>query len=135
MNDISTNAFNEIDPRNEKFVEKNTDIVEEIYALMKQKGINSQKELAQLLEKKESEVSKLLSGVQNMTLRSITNLEIALGVDIITTVSKAKVIQVSEKKQQKALSQEKILVNQIEVRPKKKHKPKTSPVKKTTPTK
>lgn len=97
MSDLITNAFNKIDPRNEKFVEKNTDIVEEIYALMKQKGINSQKELAKLLEKKESEVSKLLSGIQNMTLRSITNLEIALGVDIITTVSKAKELQVSEK--------------------------------------
>lgn len=90
MSDLITNAFNDIDPRNEKFVEKNTDIVEEIYALMEQHGINSQKELAKLLEKKESEVSKLLSGIQNMTLRSITNLEVALGTDIILTTSKAK---------------------------------------------
>lgn len=90
MSDLITNAFNEIDPRNEKFVEKNTDIVEEIYALMEQNGINSQKELSKLLEKKESEVSKLLSGIQNMTLRSITNLEVALGQDIILTSSRAK---------------------------------------------
>lgn len=90
MSDLITNAFNEIDPKNEKFIEKNTDIVEEIYALMEQYGVNSQKELAQLLGKKESEVSKLLSGVQNMTLRSITNLEVALGTDIIFTASRAK---------------------------------------------
>lgn len=90
MSDLITNAFNEIDPRNEKFIEKNTDIVEEIYALMEQHGVNSQKELAKLLGKKESEVSKLLTGVQNMTLRSITNLEVALGTDIIMTASKAK---------------------------------------------
>lgn len=90
MSELITNAFNEIDPKNEKFIEKNTDIVEEIYALMEQNGVNSQKELAQLLGKKESEVSKLLSGVQNMTLRSITNLEVALGADIIFTASKAK---------------------------------------------
>lgn len=90
MSELITNAFNEIDPKNEKFIEKNIDIVEEIYALMEQHGVNSQKELAQLLGKKESEVSKLLSGVQNMTLRSITNLEVALGTDIILTASKAK---------------------------------------------
>jgi antitoxin component HigA of HigAB toxin-antitoxin module len=90
MSELITNAFNEIDPRNEKFIEKNTDIVEEIYALMEQHGVNSQKELAKLLGKKESEVSKLLTGVQNMTLRSITNLEVALGTDIIMTASKAK---------------------------------------------
>ena len=90
MSDLITNAFNDIDPRNEKFVEKNTDIVEEIFALMEQNGINSQKELAKLLEKKESEVSKLLSGIQNLTLRSITNLEGALGQDIILTGSKAQ---------------------------------------------
>ncbi|PWH85706.1 helix-turn-helix domain-containing protein [Brumimicrobium oceani] len=90
MSDLITNAFNEIDPRNEKFIEKNTDIVEEIYALMEQHGVKSQKELAKLLGKKESEVSKLLTGVQNMTLRSITNMEVALGKDIIMTASKAK---------------------------------------------
>nr|WP_299206390.1 helix-turn-helix transcriptional regulator [uncultured Brumimicrobium sp.] len=90
MSDLITNAFNEIDPRNEKFIEKNTDIVEEIYALMEQHGVKSQKELAKLLGKKESEVSKLLTGIQNMTLRSITNLEVALGTDIIMTASKAK---------------------------------------------
>jgi predicted XRE-type DNA-binding protein len=91
MSDLITNAFNEIDPRNERFIEKNTDIVEEIYALMEQHGVKSQKELAKLLGKKESEVSKLLTGIQNMTLRSITNLEVALGTDIILTASKAKV--------------------------------------------
>ena len=90
MSDLITNAFNNLDPKNEKFVEKNIDIVEEIYALMQQIGIVSQKELAKLMEKKESEVSKLLSGIQNMTLRSITNLEVALGQDIILTASKAK---------------------------------------------
>lgn len=90
MSDLITNAFNEIDPRNEKFIEKNTDIVEEVYALMEKYGVNSQKELAKLLGKKESEVSKLLTGIQNMTLRSITNLEVALGTDIILTASKAK---------------------------------------------
>lgn len=90
MSELITNAFNEIDPKNEKFIKKNTDIVEEIYALMKAAGISSQKEFAHLIGKKESEVSKFLSGFHNMTLRSITALEVALGKDIIVTSSNAK---------------------------------------------
>lgn len=90
MSDIINNAFANIDPYNKKFVEKNTDIVEEIFRIMEENGINSQKELAQLLNKKESEISKVLSGLHNMTLRSITSLEVALGTDIILTNSKAK---------------------------------------------
>lgn len=90
MSEIINNAFRNIDPRNKKFIEKNMDIVEEVYSIMEQKGIDSQKELAALCGKKESELSKLLSGMQNMTLRSITALEVALGEDIILVSHKAK---------------------------------------------
>lgn len=89
MSDIIKNAFANIDPNNKKFVEKNTDIVEEIYALLESKGL-TQKELAKKLDKKESEVSKWLSGMQNLTLRSITKMEVALGKDLIMTCSQAR---------------------------------------------
>ena len=89
MSDIIKNAFANIDPNNKQFVKKNTEIVEEIYELLDSKKM-TQKELAKLLDKKESEVSKWLSGLQNLTLRSITKMEIALGKDIIMTCSQAK---------------------------------------------
>jgi len=89
MRNIIDNAFKNIDPNNKKFVEKNTDIVEEIYKIFEEKDY-SQQDLAELLDKHPSEISKYLSGLHNLTLRSITKMEIALGSDIIMTRSKAR---------------------------------------------
>lgn len=71
-------------PENRIFVKKNLEISEQISALLKEKNW-SQKELARRLGKSESEVSKLLSGLHNLTLKSIAKLEAELGSDIITT--------------------------------------------------
>jgi len=71
-------------PENRIFVRKNLEISEQVYALLKERGW-SQKELAARLGKSESEVSKLLSGLHNLTLKSIAKLEAELGSDIITT--------------------------------------------------
>lgn len=71
-------------PENQIFVKKNLEISEQISALLKEKSW-SQKELAGRLGKTESEVSKLLSGLHNLTLKSIAKLEAELGCDIITT--------------------------------------------------
>lgn len=89
MSDIIKDAFENIDPNNLQFVDKNLEITEEVYAIMKKKGI-SQKELAEKMGKKPSEISKYLSGMHNLTLRSITKMEVALGEDIIMTCRKAK---------------------------------------------
>jgi len=71
-------------PENRIFVRKNLAISEQVEALRKEKGW-SQKELAKKLGKTESEVSRLLSGLHNLTLKSITKLEAELGSDIIVT--------------------------------------------------
>ena len=71
-------------PENRIFVRKNLAISEQVEALRKEKGW-TQKELAQKLGKTESEVSRLLSGLHNLTLKSIAKLEAELGSDIITT--------------------------------------------------
>lgn len=71
-----------IKPDNKQFVRKNVDIMKRVRALMALEGI-SQKELASRLGKKESEVSRCLTGLHNLTLRSITSMEVALGTDII----------------------------------------------------
>jgi len=69
---------------NRIFVRKNLAISEQISSILKEKGW-TQKQLAQRLGKNESEVSKLLSGFHNLTLKSIARLEAVLGTAIIAT--------------------------------------------------
>lgn len=71
-------------PENRIFVRKNLAISEQVEVLRKEKGW-TQKELAKKLGKTESEVSRLLSGLHNLTLKSIAKLEAELGSDIIMT--------------------------------------------------
>lgn len=78
-----------IKPENKKFVEKNLLISRQVYSILEEKGW-SQKDLAKALDKHESEVSKMLSGMHNLTLQSITKLEVVLGKDIIITPNKAE---------------------------------------------
>ena len=83
--------FEEKGPKDiERFVDKNLDISQQVYAILKEKGW-SQKDLAQELGKSDAEVSKWLSGTHNLTLRSITKMEAVLEQDIITTPLKASV--------------------------------------------
>lgn len=88
---VIKDLFNNIPPENIQFVNKSKAIAEEIFlALRENAEIKNQKELAEKLGKSPSEISKLLSGMHNPTLRSITNLEVLLGTDLIITPSKAK---------------------------------------------
>ena len=64
------------------FVRKHADIVVRINQLLKAKGF-TQKNLAEHMDKKPSEISKWLSGEHNFTLRSIAKLEAELGESII----------------------------------------------------
>ncbi|MDD2425306.1 MAG: helix-turn-helix transcriptional regulator [Bacteroidales bacterium] len=73
-----------IKPVNRIFVSKNLAISTQISHILEQKGW-SQKDLAKEMHKEPSEVSKLMSGLHNITLMSIANIESALGEDIITT--------------------------------------------------
>lgn len=64
------------------YVEKYSDLILRINQILKDKGI-SQKELAEAMEKKPAEISRWLSGNQNITLRSIAKLEAELGETLI----------------------------------------------------
>lgn len=66
------------------FVDKSLEIAHHIILLMRQKGMK-QKDLAEKMGKSEAEVSKLLGGMHNYTLRSIAKLEAALGATVIYT--------------------------------------------------
>ena len=86
---IAQRLKDKIKPSNRIFIKKNLEISEQISHILNQKGI-SQKRLAEIMEKEPSEISKLMSGLHNLTLMSIANIEDALGEDIIITPLKAE---------------------------------------------
>jgi transcriptional regulator with XRE-family HTH domain len=66
-----------------KSVRISMDIATQINFILKQKKL-SQRDLADLLGKKESEISKWLSGNHNFTTKTLGNIEDVLGEDIIS---------------------------------------------------
>ena len=69
-------------PENRIFVRKNLAISEQVEALLNEKGW-TQKELAQKLDISESDVSELLTGLHNLTLKNLAKLEALLERDFI----------------------------------------------------
>lgn len=69
-------------PEIDRFIERNLAITEKVCAVLKERDIKK-KEFAKMLGKSPSEVSKWLSGMHNLTLKSITKMEEALAVNLI----------------------------------------------------
>jgi antitoxin component HigA of HigAB toxin-antitoxin module len=67
----------------EIFVEHSMDILDRINYLLQEKFNGEQKLLAEKMGKSDSEISKILSGVQNFTLKTISKLESAFSESII----------------------------------------------------
>lgn len=57
-------------------------IVDRIHSILEKKGL-IQKDLASMLGKKESEISKWMRGTHNFTIDTITSIENALGTPIL----------------------------------------------------
>ena len=76
-------------PELKRQMEMSVKIANRIYEIMEEKGL-SQKDLARLLGKTETEVSRWLSGTHNMTMATITKISVALDADIIQVTSKVK---------------------------------------------
>ncbi len=70
------------EPETRLYVQKNLDISCRVNELLQQKGW-TQKDLAKALGKTESEVSRWLSGMHNLTLKSIVKLEVVLRENIL----------------------------------------------------
>lgn len=70
------------DPEIDKFIEKNLAITEKVRLALEVKGWNKG-DLAKAMDKNPSEVTKWLSGMHNLTLKSIIKMEQALGIDLI----------------------------------------------------
>ena len=76
---LEENKNHEID----RFIEKNLAITKKVCHVLKERGIKK-KEFAQMLGKSPSEISKWLSGMHNLTLKSIIKMEEALKVNLIS---------------------------------------------------
>ena len=70
------------DPEIAKFVEKNLAIATKVNTILKERGIKKIV-FAKMLSKKPSEITKILSGAHNITLKTITKMEVALDINLI----------------------------------------------------
>lgn len=80
--DFLKNAKDDIPEDVRIYVRKSMDILDHLHDLMARNNIN-QRQLAERMGKKETEVSKWLNGVQNFTLKTLAKLEAALGTPIV----------------------------------------------------
>ena len=71
-----------ISPDVKKQLEISVSLANRIYDILEAKDMN-QKDLAKLLGKTETEVSRWLSGTHNLTIATIAKISVALGEDII----------------------------------------------------
>lgn len=60
-------------------------IVDRIHAILEERGMK-QKDLAEMLGKKESEISKWMRGTHNFTIDTVSAIESALGAPILQIV-------------------------------------------------
>ena len=79
---IALQLLKETPAETRQFLKKYGELVIRIHDLLEEKGW-SQKDLAAKLEKSPSEISKWLGGDHNLTLRTLTKLEVELGEDLI----------------------------------------------------
>ncbi len=89
MSTLFDKALQQVPKEVKSFVDNSLDIVNQIHEVLINQG-KTQRDLAELLGKKESEISKWMRGTHNFTIKSISNIEGALGEKIITTPSKLK---------------------------------------------
>ena len=66
----------------DRFIERNLEITQKVCVILKNRGINKNG-FAVMLGKNPSEITKWLSGIHNLTLKSIIKMEVALGVDLM----------------------------------------------------
>ena len=72
------------DPGIEKFIDKNLQVTEKVRLALEAKGWKAA-DLAAAMGKSPSEVSKWLTGMHNLTLKSIVKMETALGIELFHT--------------------------------------------------
>ena len=86
-NKIMDEIRSTISPEMKMQMEMSVAIANRIYEILESKGM-TQKELAQLLGKTETEVSRWLSGTHNLTLSTVCKISTALGEKIVIVPKK-----------------------------------------------
>jgi len=102
-NRIIDDFFDEISPEELEQTRISLDIAMRLHDILDEKGM-SQKDLAKLMGKKESEISRWLKGMHNFTMKSIAKLQVALGENILSvpkqkatsTLSREGMIEIQE---------------------------------------
>lgn len=89
MSKIFDKALKEVSDDVKRFVDNSFDVVNQIHHVLTEKNL-SQRDLAKMLNKKESEVSKWMSGTHNFTLRSISKIESVLNEEIVSIPIKSR---------------------------------------------
>ena len=87
-NKILDEIRSQISPEVKKQLEISVSLANRIYDILEEKGM-SQKDLAKLLGKTETEVSRWLSGTHNLTIATIAKISVALGEDVIHVANEA----------------------------------------------
>lgn len=82
-NRIIDDFFDEITPEELEQTRISLDIAVRLHDILDEKGM-TQKDLAKLIGKKESEISRWLKGMHNFTMKSIAKLQVALAESVIT---------------------------------------------------
>lgn len=92
---MAANIFDlaEVTPEAAAFVDRSFQIADQIRHVLRQKGW-TQRDLAAALGKKEPEISRMLVGTHNFTLKTLTRLEVVLGTALITTPQQVAAEQV-----------------------------------------
>jgi transcriptional regulator with XRE-family HTH domain len=84
MSKIFDYAVAQVPDEVKRFVDNSLEIANEIHSILERQG-KTQRDLANLLGKSESEISKWLTGTHNFTLKSVSKIEAILNEKIITT--------------------------------------------------
>ena len=89
MSSLFRKSLENIPEEKKLLVEKLFDITDQILDILERKNM-TQKELAQRLQKSESEISKWMKGTHNFTEETIAKIELALGEPITITMKQAE---------------------------------------------
>lgn len=84
-NELMNEVRSTMSPAMKKQMDLSVSIANCIYAILEKKGL-TQKDLAALLGKTETEVSRWLSGTHNLTMATIAKISVALDTDIIQVI-------------------------------------------------
>ena len=74
------------------FIGQSFDIVDRIHVILAKQG-KEQKDLARLLDKNESEISKWMSGTHNFTINTLAKIQAVLGESIIQVTKETQLDQ------------------------------------------